>query len=949
MSRRISTFIRLLITTIIATIPSIATAETIVSDTVNTTTWTAEGSPYRVTDRVTVPEGNTLSIEPGVDVLVSDSTLFVVTGALKAVGTQSDSIRFLSVSDTDTTGWFGIQMHDADPCTLRFVRVSGIMSERPSCFISPGAYSHFYEYGALSVNTDLYMSRSVFSSNRNALTSRDIDGDVSIGGGFTIGGYGARSSVIIDSCVFADNQSGAWGGGLSIVGDVDATVRSCTMVDNVSRDGGSGVMLALLGEERSQMSSPHVRFERCLLAGNDVTGSSRPVGGSAIALTEPKWVIIEQIQSLIHAEFINCTIVDNNNVPDGSVISVGDFGMALVKNGVVWGNSPSSVEIKSAVYADPTIDTYNFRATYSDIEVESGIWPGTDNINADPQFVDAANNDYSLGPLSPCIDAGDQYFVEDDLTRPDLGHTNHPGEPLPLPRIETDIDSVTVRSNPQVSVEIRNDGTTDLTITSVVLPDSFWSENIYPFTLRPGQESSIDVLYRNPLGSTGHMTIISNDPHRAEISIAVRGLGSEQNPSAIVSGTWKAQYSPYHIVENVVIPHGEKLIIEPGVDVIFDGSYKITAYGSIDAIGTETDSIRFYPAPGIAWSGIYIKPDEDIVNVSDPLFVPDSSKFRYVRFSGARGDQPYESGGTHGILETRFVSLNLSNVVFRDILSFRHGALQTDNCDVIMDSCKFINNGFLDDTIYSVGAASHISNGTIVMRDCVFRDNVSATGSFGRGGAISVVFADVSMERCRFTGNHASTEGGAIYVRDHAYVIMTDCIIDSNSVDSGYGGAVYVAEPAIATPRVAGTLHMIGGSVVGNFASVAGGAFYPPERPVTWKDTDIHGNTPADLYTSSVPRPEPAEFALHQNIPNPFNPSTTIKFALPTSGHVVLTLYDITGRQVRTLVEAHTVAGNHSVVWNGQDAQNRTVGSGIYIMQLRHDNNTQTRRMTLLR
>jgi hypothetical protein len=90
-------------------------------------------------------------------------------------------------------------------------------------------------------------------------------------------------------------------------------------------------------------------------------------------------------------------------------------------------------------------------------------------------------------------------------------------------------------------------------------------------------------------------------------------------------------------------------------------------------------------------------------------------------------------------------------------------------------------------------------------------------------------------------------------------------------------------------------------------------------------------------------------FALSQNLPNPFNPSTTIRFNLPENAVVRLTVYDATGALVRTLVDGRVNAGSHEVTWNGADANGRAVASGVYFYRLADGRSVVTRRMTLLR
>ncbi|MCH8837803.1 MAG: T9SS type A sorting domain-containing protein, partial [Candidatus Marinimicrobia bacterium] len=78
----------------------------------------------------------------------------------------------------------------------------------------------------------------------------------------------------------------------------------------------------------------------------------------------------------------------------------------------------------------------------------------------------------------------------------------------------------------------------------------------------------------------------------------------------------------------------------------------------------------------------------------------------------------------------------------------------------------------------------------------------------------------------------------------------------------------------------------------------------------------------------------PTEFALRQNYPNPFNPSTTIQFELPTAADIIITVYDILGREVVRLVEGHREAGYHQVLWQGRTQKGREAATGVYIVRL---------------
>jgi FlgD Ig-like domain len=95
--------------------------------------------------------------------------------------------------------------------------------------------------------------------------------------------------------------------------------------------------------------------------------------------------------------------------------------------------------------------------------------------------------------------------------------------------------------------------------------------------------------------------------------------------------------------------------------------------------------------------------------------------------------------------------------------------------------------------------------------------------------------------------------------------------------------------------------------------------------------------------------PLPTTLALYPNVPNPFNPSTMIRFALPTSVHVELAIYDTNGRLVRTLVNEVRGYGEHEVTWNGRNEAGAGVSSGVYFYRLRAGKFNASQKMVLLK
>jgi hypothetical protein len=89
-------------------------------------------------------------------------------------------------------------------------------------------------------------------------------------------------------------------------------------------------------------------------------------------------------------------------------------------------------------------------------------------------------------------------------------------------------------------------------------------------------------------------------------------------------------------------------------------------------------------------------------------------------------------------------------------------------------------------------------------------------------------------------------------------------------------------------------------------------------------------------------------YALLPNVPNPFNPSTTIRFSLPQAQHVRLTVHDVRGALVRTLVSGAQTAGLHEVVWDGRSDDGKPVASGTYLYRIDTPLFQQSRKMVLV-
>ncbi len=160
-----------------------------------------------------------------------------------------------------------------------------------------------------------------------------------------------------------------------------------------------------------------------------------------------------------------------------------------------------------------------------------------------------------------------------------------------------------------------------------------------------------------------------------------------------------------------------------------------------------------------------------------------------------------------------------------------------------------------------------------------------------------------------------------------------DALVETRLADGLLHAAMATADPAGVTEwlrvRVATGAEAVD-------AAIDGALLNEGLVPVVTKGTGIHAS-PA------------GRFALMQNVPNPFNPATDIRFAVPAAGTVRLSIFDAAGRLVRTLLDGTVARGEHSVRWDALDVRGARVSAGVYFYTLEAPAFSQTRKMILLK
>lgn len=125
-------------------------------------------------------------------------------------------------------------------------------------------------------------------------------------------------------------------------------------------------------------------------------------------------------------------------------------------------------------------------------------------------------------------------------------------------------------------------------------------------------------------------------------------------------------------------------------------------------------------------------------------------------------------------------------------------------------------------------------------------------------------------------------------------------------------------------------------------ATSAGGGF--TLQGGFWTAVTVPTSTPEDGLTAV-----PTVYRLYPNAPNPFNPTTAIRFDLPQPGRAVLRVFDLRGRLIRVLLDTGLPAGRHTVTWDGRDRNGIAVSSGVYMLLMEAGHFTARRKMTTLK
>jgi len=359
---------------------------------------------------------------------------------------------------------------------------------------------------------------------------------------------------------------------------------------------------------------------------------------------------------------------------------------------------------------------------------------------------------------------------------------------------------------------------------------------------------------------------------------------TEVGGSIDTNTTWTLEGSPYIVTDSLTVEEGATLTIEAGVTVKFDSTTGLIVRGILKAEGSDKQNITFTTT------------NDSIITYPD-LYTETWEGIHFISGQSAQSILMYckieKYSGWHGLIIIRITdsSPKITHCTFGSFLSDG----DSGGCYIL---CEGDSYPTIENTVIPV-MLGYRGSGIV----CISPSNPHIkNNNIGYDG---------------FLENTAVRRGGFL---DGNYLFNVS--ENDTTVDVSLGEPVDETGDGICTTTST--------NIQPAFVNVDG---------VTNPRSE-----PNDLQVNIEDSGEIENFKIFPNYPNPFNPSTTISFSIPEQGYVKLSVYDITGQKVATLVDSPMSAGSHSVIFDGSK-----FGSGVYLYKFESKGFSKTGKMLLMK
>ena len=776
----------------------------------------------------------------------------------------------------------------------------------------------------------------LFQDGSNAVIDR-----LTVEGSLAQGVACKNASPLIKNAVIKNVRSSYFygkGGGAVYLDNSSPTISNSQLLNNSGERNGGGLYCY-------NYSSPVLNDVR--IEGNTLRNTSPYYAGFGGGI---------YINENCSPTLVRVVVKNNSAVKAGGGIYIGTKSNAILKNTLVAKNRTTDTDGSGAgiyIYdSAPLIE--NCTVVYN----ESKDWAGIRALSAQPLLRNSIVYYNSSGDFQTALDGGSaEYSCLWAGGYPPSGPGNTEAEPQFRDTTEFHLKSVNCY-----------DGS-DSPLIDAGNPAAEYND--FAMGCTAGQKTN-----RNDMGIYGGPNNLWPD---------MLPMGYERGE---VSGTWGDKMDTIRVAGDIIVPAGESLHILPGTTVQFLGHYRFIVYGQLLAVGKEDSLISFsayYPETG--WYGLRF------INTSESG--QDSSRLSFCRFEHglARG----ESGASGGAL-----SFSKASNVLVKTCSFKHNFAQASGGAIYISNSnpQLLGLELAENESEGGGGAVSLFNSNPEMRYLMISGN-----SANDGGALQMQYSSPVIRNSVIAGNQAVGFGGALHLFASSPK-LSNVTLSGNLSANGNDGLylMYGSEPEIINSILWGNgaheINVSDGNPTVRYSCVQNGAgqswfgdgcitddplfVYPDTLNFILKSIEygynadspcIDAGHPDSIDASLSPtaglgtrradmgafggsgngvftaigngdlQQTPEEFSLAQNYPNPFNPTTTIRYTVASAGKVRLTVYNILGQKVRTLVNKKQQAGQYAITFDAKE-----LASGVYIYRLQTDKGfSQTRKMILIR
>ena len=423
-------------------------------------TISVEGSPYRIINNINVDNNDVLTIEPGVRFEFEGQYKFEINGILEAVGTESDSIVFTTLSpDTpDSLRWLGIEMNNqTDATVLDYVKIErtsgGVFNGNcDGCYdaLDGGALrlydsnpilnnmiiDCYIEYNPIQLEPSASKGGGIYLASSSPIISNSIIKNclASNGGGIYIG----NSQPTLENIIIENNVTGGNGGGIYISGSINTNGESVYILNNRAGQSGGGIYTLGSNISNFYIIGNYSQIGGGVYAyGSGFTISNSVISDNYVIHSSGSAIYSHQASTSSYAEDIEKTLILSNvvitgneadnpfssEIPKSSIVIDGYdnpytneyHGNIIFINSIFWNNEDpiilrdgDGVLVSTHSLIEGGTDNIVDQFLNSESITDQIIWLDG-NIDVNPQF-NLGLEDFTLQESSPCIDAGTAYF-----------------------------------------------------------------------------------------------------------------------------------------------------------------------------------------------------------------------------------------------------------------------------------------------------------------------------------------------------------------------------------------------------------------------------------------------------------------------------------------------------------------------------------------------------------